>query len=247
MQLYYRESGWGSVPLVCVHGWGCNSEQFMDLAERLASHFRLYLIDLPGHGNTALENFQPSFQNFTDVLVEFVIARVPGHPILLGHSMGGVLSLLAGAQIHARAIINLDGALPAANATLAGQKLIASKLNEPDPVPWFEEFFRKAFFLPEEQDEKCRAILEDMCRMPLAILHFLPEQIGWLDARSTLPSLQSPVLYVASAHPRFDEERARQLNPRFSFSHISSAGHFLHVYAAEKVAELVRRFVNFDK
>ena len=85
----------------------------MDLAELLADDFHLYLIDLPGHGNTPLEDFQPSFQNFSDVLVEFVVAHVPAHPILLGHSMGGALSLLAGARQHPRAIINLDGAFPA--------------------------------------------------------------------------------------------------------------------------------------
>lgn len=247
MELHCLESGSGSVPLVCVHGWGCDGRQFVDLAERLAGQFRLYLIDLPGHGQTALGNFQPSFQNFTDVLVEFLSTRMSEPPILLGHSMGGVLSLLAGVRMNPRAIINLDGALPAADATVAGQKLIAARLNDPDLQAWFEEFLREAFFLPEERDEKCRAILRDMCRMPQAVLRFLPEQIETLDARSTLPLLGSPVLYVASAKPRFDDAQAKQLNPCFSFSRISSAGHFLHVYAAGRVAELVLRFVKLDE
>ena len=36
--------------LVLIHGWALHGGVFAPLAERLASRFRLHLVDLPGHG-----------------------------------------------------------------------------------------------------------------------------------------------------------------------------------------------------
>ena len=65
--------------------------------------------------------------------MDFALKHNQERPVLLGHSMGGVLSLLAAAsgRLQPRAVINLDGSLPAAEKTLAGQEMIRSWLDEP--------------------------------------------------------------------------------------------------------------------
>ena len=43
----------GSGPeLVLLHGWGMHSAVWLGFAERLAERYRVYLLDLPGHGNS---------------------------------------------------------------------------------------------------------------------------------------------------------------------------------------------------
>lgn len=158
--------------------------------------------------------------------------------------MGGVVSLLAGARIGARAIVNLDGSFPAGPAALAGQQQIAAWLDQPDFRPRLLDLLRESFFLPAERGDRCEEILGQIGRSPMPVLRFLPEQIGQLDAAAVLPFLPMPLLYVGAAHPRFDEPKARCLNPRADFIHLPSAGHFLHVFASAHVAELVARFAD---
>ena len=40
----------GSPDLVLLHGWAMHSGVWRGVRDRLAEHFRLHLVDLPGHG-----------------------------------------------------------------------------------------------------------------------------------------------------------------------------------------------------
>ncbi len=240
--MHHTVTGRGKIPLLCIHGWGCESGQFSALGEALADDFRIHCIDLPGHGRTPLDNFVPGFENYADAIAEFITREGLHDAVLLGHSMGGVLVLLTGARVAHRAIINLDGGLPPAPHTLAGQATIRSWLDLPDLRERLAEIVREGFFLPEERDEQCDTIVHGMRSAPLAVLRFLPEQIGQLDAASVLPKLTAPVLYVGTARARFDVVEAGKSQPSIKSVEISGCGHFLHIYATQKVAELVREF-----
>ncbi len=243
--MHFVASGSGSIPIVCVHGWGCDGAQFSVLATALAADFRVFCLDLPGHGSTPLGSFSPGWENYAQGIVDFILRHDLDSPVLLGHSMGGVLALLAAAsnRIKPGVVINLDGSLPPSEKTLAGQALIRSWLDEPDFRKRFAEMLREIFFLPGERDSRCEAIIRSMSSAPEAVLRFLPEQIGDLHANQSLPKIKIPVLYVGTAAPRFDLTQARALLPQLEYSEIPSAGHFLHVYAPETVQTLVKAFL----
>jgi pimeloyl-ACP methyl ester carboxylesterase len=245
VKMHFESSGLGDVPLICTHGWACNSEQFAGLGQLLARNFRVFRLDLPGHGQTPLNGFLPGFGHYADVIADFALTQRLERPVLLGHSMGGVLSMMVAAsgRLQPRAVINLDGSLPAAEKTLAGQELIRSWLDEPDFRRRLARFLRTAFFLPSERDAHCEAILRTMCSAPDAVLRFLPEQVGGLHPDCILPRVSVPVLYVGSSVPRFDAQAAATGIPHLQLKQISDAGHFLHVYAADRVAAIIMNFL----
>ena len=98
-------------------------------------------------------------------------------------------------------------------------------------------------FLPSERDARCKTILQTMCSAPEAVLRFLPEQIGELHPERILPRVTAPILYIGSAAPRFDSQQAKTLLPHLRLEQIPDAGHFLHIYATERVADLVGNFL----
>jgi len=236
-------SGSGEIPLVCVHGWGCESGQFDGLATALADDFRVYRFDLPGHGRTPLGDFVPDFDTYAGVVGDFVARHGLKKPVLLGHSMGATLSLLAAPRIRPRAIINLDGSMPAAAHTLAGLAALSGWLDAPDFRQRLAGALREGFFLPSERDARCEEILRTMCSAPAAVLRFLPEHAGDLDPDRILSAVDAPVLYIGADTPRFDADRAAALLPRLRIGQIPGAGHFLHIYALSRVVALVRDFV----
>src|ERR1700761_2252561 len=114
-ELHFEVSGTGNVPLVCVHGWGCEGGQFIELSQLLEREFRIYRPDLPGHGQTPLGGFVPNFGPYAEALMDFILKQKLERPVLRGHSLGGVLALMAAAsgKWQPRGVINLDGSLPA--------------------------------------------------------------------------------------------------------------------------------------
>lgn len=245
MELHFEASGSGDIPLICTHGWGCNGGQFTALTRLLEREFRSYRLDLPGHGRTPLDGFRPGFERYAGLIVDFALKHKLERPVLLGHSMGGVLSLMAAAsgRLPTRAVINLDGSLPPTDETRAGQQMIRSWLDEPDFRERLGKLLRKAFFLPSERDARCDEILQTMCSAPEAVLRFLPEQMDALDPRQILSRLTGPVLYVGCAASGFDFQRAAAVIPQLRLETIPDAGHFLHTYAANRVAAFLMSFV----
>lgn len=86
-QLYWETIGEGSQDLMLLHGWGLNAEVWRSIVPRLASHFRLHLIDLPGYGRS--QGFEAmDVQSMADI----VWHRAPKHAIWLGWSLGGLVA-----------------------------------------------------------------------------------------------------------------------------------------------------------
>ncbi len=79
----------GSGPdLVLLHGWSMDGAIWGAFADALAQHFRLHLVDLPGHG------LSPREVTLTiDSLASAVDGILPARCLLCGWSLGGMVAL----------------------------------------------------------------------------------------------------------------------------------------------------------
>lgn len=91
VEFYGPENG---PPIILTHGWGYNSTEWYYLKRQLSPHFRLIVWDLPGLGlskGPANNDYSP--EKFAHDL-EAVLSLAGGQPaILLGHSIGGMITL----------------------------------------------------------------------------------------------------------------------------------------------------------
>lgn len=87
----------GSGPdLVLVHGWAMHGGVFASLVERLLAHFRVHVVDLPGHGHSRDE---PRFDVAESA--RRIAAACP-RALWVGWSLGGLVALEAALQMPAR-------------------------------------------------------------------------------------------------------------------------------------------------
>ncbi len=94
----YLDVGAGP-PVVCIHGLPGSSRDFRWLFEPLASRARLVAIDLPGFGQTPIATGpDASPEGRAAFVLELVGALGLQAPVLVGHSMGGVVAVAAIAQ-----------------------------------------------------------------------------------------------------------------------------------------------------
>jgi pimeloyl-ACP methyl ester carboxylesterase len=100
--------------IVCVHGLGGSAVNWSAIAPLLTDRFRLLAPDLAGHGLTRSHGRGTSVTANRALLHRF-IESVPGAPvILMGNSMGGMISLMEAVEApHAVAgLVLLAPALP---------------------------------------------------------------------------------------------------------------------------------------
>lgn len=100
IDLNYYEYGEGKKTLVLLHGWGQNIEMMKPLADYFHKEYKIYIIDLPGHGNSSEPTFAYHVDDFVDVLRKFIEKKKIKNFTLIGHSFGGKVSLLYQSKYH---------------------------------------------------------------------------------------------------------------------------------------------------
>lgn len=91
--LAFSHSGKG-MPVVLIHGVGLRSESWYYQVEELKKQYSVFTVDMPGHGESDLfSKHEPSLYDFTEKMARFIIDEVQEPAIIIGHSMGALLSL----------------------------------------------------------------------------------------------------------------------------------------------------------
>src|SRR5688572_15124613 len=95
MSLHIESIGAGP-DLVLLHGWAMHSGVWRGVRNGLAQHFRLHLVDLPGHG------FSPGFSRadvsgshagMLERTVEMIVDILPVNCVVCGWSLGGQVAI----------------------------------------------------------------------------------------------------------------------------------------------------------
>jgi len=100
--------------LVLVHGLGGSHLNWDLLAPHLTPHARVVALDLPGFGRSEPGDRRATVPANVDVLDRFLTDVVGGPVVLVGNSMGGMISVLAAARAgdRVRGLVLLDPAVP---------------------------------------------------------------------------------------------------------------------------------------
>ena len=102
--LWHKTVGQG-LDLVLLHGWGFSSDIFETLVARYKSEYRITVIDLPGHGRS------DDVDGGIDEWCNTIINILPKNSILLGSSLGGLLSIKIASMTAIQRLV-LVGASP---------------------------------------------------------------------------------------------------------------------------------------
>ena len=95
----------GDVVLL-VHGYGGDRNSWLFLQEPLAARYRVYALDLPGHGTSTKDVGEGSLSVLADAVTGVLDALGAERAHLVGHSMGGAVALAVAAR-HPERIASL--------------------------------------------------------------------------------------------------------------------------------------------
>lgn len=79
--------------LIFLHGYMETKEVWLNFADSFLLNYQVVIPDLPGHGETSLNNDINSMENMADAVITILIRNNIEKAIFIGHSMGGYVAL----------------------------------------------------------------------------------------------------------------------------------------------------------
>jgi pimeloyl-ACP methyl ester carboxylesterase len=124
--LAYDMRGRGETTLVFVHCWACDRSFWREQLDEFARDHRVVSLDLPGHGASGAGREQWSLAGLARDVQTVVESLQLQRVILIGHSMGGPVSLLAASRMPGR-VAGVVGVDTLHNAEFAWPKEMAEQ------------------------------------------------------------------------------------------------------------------------
>lgn len=242
--LFYLESGTGFPPILLVHGWCCDHTYMAPQYRHLRRRHRVVAVDLLGHGRSDKPISEYSIHAFAEDLHWVCRQLRLDHPVVIGHSMGGLIALEMAAQQHgmlAGAVL-LDSPLLYPQTIQERNLKFADALQDATYQQAQREYVSRLLFLPTDDPARKARIVDGMSRTPL---HVMGTSFGglllWNNLERVDPEL--PVLFVSAAHLLTDLRRLRELHPRLMTAQVVGAGHFLQLEVPVQVNAMIDRFL----
>jgi pimeloyl-ACP methyl ester carboxylesterase len=124
------ESAGEGLPLVLVHGVTETRHLWGPIGNSLAERFRVLSLDLRGHGESGRARDYSYLAMAADVAAVVDAAGV-SEPIVIGHSLGGLVATTYAAQHDVRAVVNVDLSLDT-RPIAARIRMLEPRLRGPD-------------------------------------------------------------------------------------------------------------------
>jgi pimeloyl-ACP methyl ester carboxylesterase len=238
----------GSGPeLVWIHGLGEWSVSFEPVVAhaRLAG-YRHTLVDLPGYGRSPWPDGPPDdLARLADRLAAWLTARGGPRPVVIGHSMGGVLATLLGEREVARAVIDIDGNLSPGDCNFSAK---AAAYAYDDFVAHGFAAMRAQVYLDGVRALPHRSYAGAMCVASPQSYHHHAGQLVALsapeDLAPRLAKLSVPSLFVAGV-PDGVCARSRELLTQHGvrWVGVEPAGHWVYLDQLDGFVQAVASFL----
>lgn len=112
INLYYEKYGNKKRSILILPGWGDTKNTFYYIVKFLSNFFTIYIIDLPGFGQSSFPNKNLTIYDYADLINNFIDHLSITNPILIGHSFGGriIITLCGHYKLNIDKIILMDSA-----------------------------------------------------------------------------------------------------------------------------------------
>lgn len=234
------------VDLVFVHGWCCDATLLAPLAEHFTPRHRVLLPELPAHGQDPREPEPVTIADYAADITRVCRGAGLDRPVLVGHSMGGLVALQAladagsGPDGYAGAVL-LDPA-PIANARARQFWASAAQQVGTDTDGSWRRRFVDGLFLPHDTvgRDEVAAVMSGANPRSAAVA---AQAMADYDGAAALARLTGPVLVLHAATVERGLERHVSDRALLTTGQTVGAGHFHHLQVPDQVVPMIRRWL----
>lgn len=254
--IFYNKQGSGDKTIVLVHGYPQNGVVFDAQVAYLQQYFTVLVPDLPGAGQSEYNNELTTVEDFADAVNAVVVNEHIDKCYLLGHSMGGYITLAFAekypGKLNGFGLIH-SHALADDEEKIAGRRKTIQSVEQYGSEP-FVKTMVPGLFTKENQIKlkpEIDALVHQFTSITSeAIIRFTEIMIDRPDRTEVLKNAKVPVLFILG-----EEDNATKLETALPQTHLadetfvkifSDVAHMGMVENAEGVNETILDFVGDD-
>ncbi len=252
MQLHFKASGQGRA-VILLHGLFGSSDNWHNIAQRLAEHFHVFTVDQRNHGQS-FHHVEMDYPLMAGDVDRFMDSQGLASAMVIGHSMGGKTAMQFALQFPGRVEKLVIADMAPRGYAPAHEKILAALLA-----------LELASFPSRQQIEN--ALAPDI--PDLALRRFLLKNLGRNDdgtfkwkinlasLKKNYPRLREalshqtpfagPALFIRGGKSEYivvaDESAIHRLFPLAKIRTIPAASHWVHAEAPEEFLRLVLDFL----
>lgn len=250
--IYYRKEGSGE-PLVLLHGFGEDHEVFNQLVDNLSKEFLVITPDLPGSGKSERIPAAQTLTQLADVLNNIIENEKIEKFTLIGHSMGGYITLAYAEKYSGK--LNKFGlfhstALADSEEKKAARQKSIRFIETAGASKFMEEIIPGLF--SEETNEKHSELVKKTLKKyinfhPDSLIQYYRMMIERPDRTGVLKESTVPVMFIFGEHDNLIPlNKGLELVklPEYSYLEIcKNSGHMGMLEEPEKCFEAIREFL----
>ncbi|KQL35059.1 alpha/beta fold hydrolase [Psychrobacillus sp. FJAT-21963] len=200
----YIDEGQGEV-LFLIHGFCGSSAYWSRVVPLLANQYRVIAIDLPGHGESEVQDSVNQIDNYADFIHQFLDSLELDKVTMLGHSLGGYITLAFAEKYSERlngfSLIHSTG-FPDSEEAKKGRDTSALKIDD-EGIEVFVDGLIPKLFAPNNvkshQNLVEEAIKIGYSTSPIGAKNALMAMRDRKDRREIINITKLPVVLVAGA------------------------------------------------
>lgn len=250
--VHYEAHGRGR-PVILLHGWLESWIPWMGTMKALSSRFKTYALDFWGFGESGKQGGTFTVRDYVEMVGQFMerlgIERAP----IIGHSMGGTVSLSLAMEHPERvqqvAVVGspIVGDGLALFLRLAARRSLASMAYRvPGVLPLGVRLFSP--LLARDWKTWYKMFEDDLSRTTLESFHYSIASLRHTDLRSRLEEIRVPTLGIYGRIDRIVDPRQREVLargvPLAEISYFEQSGHFPMLDEPERFYQTLGAFLD---
>ena len=249
IKLYYNDSGQGN-SIILLHGFLESSTMWKDLESSLSKSYRIISPDLLGHGKSDCIDYIHTMEDMADGVLTIIDYLKIDKVTLIGHSMGGYVSLALAEKyptlINGLCLVNSTASedspqrIKNRNRAIKQVKIHSSR---------FIKLSLKNLFRPKNRiiyKDEIKEIQKEACQMStqgivaaLEGMKLRPNREGILKNKS-----RNALIIASKKDPVINYEELHELANRHSVKLISlSDGHMSHIENKSDLSYIIKQYV----
>jgi pimeloyl-ACP methyl ester carboxylesterase len=227
--------------VVLVHCWMCDRSFWNAQLPVLAEGYRTLTLDLPGHGEAMADRDAWTVAGYGEDVAGLIDGLGLTDVVLVGHSMGGPVSLRAAALLKGkvRGIVAVD-TLHDADFKFGGEQVEGfMRAFETDFVGTCEQFVDQMF--PEEGVEEIASYVRHTSCVDRrsAVGSALMRDFGSIDMPAWFDEAGVPIRAINAAAPNPTRVEVNRKYADFDAVLMDGVGHYLHMTRPERFNKLM--------
>lgn len=245
--LYYftfQSHGAGLLPVILIHGAGGTHLYWPPQIRRL-SGCRVFALDLPGHGKSAVDRGYQSIPEYAENILDWLEAVGLQRAIFIGHSMGGAIALNLGLD-HPERVLGLG--LLGTGAQLPVNRALLDEASNLATYMRSVELVLKWSFGPQANENLLSLARRRMLQTRQSVFYGDLLACDAFDVKERIGEISSPTLIICGEQDKMTPVRASQYLasqiPATRLELVVNAGHMVMLERPEVVAKLLADFLS---